>query len=163
MLTLDRAFPTATFLANYYAPIPRFWRARRGFFFAVFNSREYREKKAAPAGEPHPKELLPDPLGVNPALADGSGYAIDGQHVSRDAVIHMMVLGIAHHGLEGLDHDVLQLFVDHRLLPKVPLAVLHPLEVRSRHAAGIGQDVGHDEHVLVGKDIVGCGCRRAVR
>src|SRR5271169_5091618 len=68
-----------------------------------------------------------------------------------------MGLGVAHHVLKRRDHDVLQLLVDDRFLPEVSLAVLHPLEVGGGDAAGVGQNVGHDEHVLVGEDVVGRG------
>jgi|SRR5580704_6103804 hypothetical protein len=44
--------------------------------------------------------------GVNPALPDGVGHAIDGQHVGRDAVVHVMGLGVAHHILKRRHHDV---------------------------------------------------------
>ena len=54
-------------------------------------------------------------------------------------------------------HDVLELLVDHRLLPEVALSVLHPLEVGSGHAAGIAQNVGNYEYSLVRQDVVG-GC-----
>src|ERR1039458_7662767 len=36
-------------------------------------------------------------LSVNSALADGVGHTIDGQHVCRDAVIHLVRLGVADH------------------------------------------------------------------
>ena len=34
------------------------------------------------------------------------------------------------------------MIVDHRFFPEVALAILHPLEVGSGDAAGVGQDVG---------------------
>ena len=55
-----------------------------------------------------------------------------------------------------------KLLVDHRFLPEVALAVLHPLEVGGGDAAGVGQNVGHDEDVLVGEDVVGGGGGGAV-
>src|SRR5579864_3400105 len=100
------------------------------------------------------------PLGVNAALADGVGDAINSQHISGNAVIDVVGLGVLHHRLEGLAHDVLQLLVDHGLLPEVALAVLHPLEVRGGDAAGVGQNVGHNENALVGENVV---CRRGGR
>jgi hypothetical protein len=52
-------------------------------------------------------------LRVNPPLTDGVCHAVNGQHVSRDPVVHAMSLGIADHILEGGDHNGLQLFVHH--------------------------------------------------
>ena len=73
-----------------------------------------------------------------------------------------MLLSEANHRFERFDHDVFQLFVDHRLLPEVALAVLHPLEVGSGDAARVGQDVGHHENVLVGEDFVRYRRSRAI-
>jgi hypothetical protein len=39
-------------------------------------------------------------LGVNPALTDGERHPVDGQHVGRDAVVHLMRPGVVHHGFE---------------------------------------------------------------
>ena len=36
-------------------------------------------------------------LSVDAALPDGERHAIDGQHVSRDAVVHVVGLGVTHH------------------------------------------------------------------
>src|SRR5690349_2972873 len=99
-------------------------------------------------------------LGVNAALADGVGHAINSQHISGNAVIDGVGLGVFHHRLERLAHDVLQLLVDHGLLPEVSLAVLHPFEVGGGDAAGVGQNVGHNENALVGENVV---CRRGGR
>ena len=63
---------------------------------------------------------------------------------------------------ERLDHDVLEPLVDLALAPEEARAVLHPLEVGHRHAAGVGQDVRHDEDVLRVQDLVGALRRRAV-
>ena len=40
-------------------------------------------------------------LGVDSALADGVGHAVDGQHVGGDAVVDAVGLGVAHHIVEG--------------------------------------------------------------
>ena len=50
---------------------------------------------------------------------------------------------------EGLDHDVLEPLVDLALAPEEAGAVLHPLEVGHGHAAGVGEDVGHDQDALL--------------
>src|SRR5581483_5457698 len=84
------------------------------------------------------------------------------QHVSRDAVVHVVGLGVAHHVLEGRAHDVLQLLVYHRLLPEVALPVLDPLEVAGGHAPGIGQNVGNNKDALLRQDLVGGSGSRTV-
>ena len=53
---------------------------------------------------------------------------------------------IVEHLAERLDHDLLELGVDDRLAPVVAVEVLDPLEVADRHAAGVAQDVGDQEH-----------------
>ena len=57
---------------------------------------------------------------------------------------------------------VFQLLVDDGFLPEVALAVLHPLKVAGGYAAGVGQNVGHDEDALLGQDLVGHGGGGAV-
>src|SRR5208337_1001549 len=55
----------------------------------------------APEWEPLPHRFnSAEKSGVDPALPDGIGYTVDGQHVSRNAVINMMGLGITDHVLE---------------------------------------------------------------
>ena len=78
---------------------------------------------------------------------------------ARNTIVYLVRLGITDHVLERRHHDVFQLFVDHRLFPEVALPVLHPLEIRCGDAAGIGQNVGHYEDMLVAKDVIG-GRRR---
>src|SRR5438874_2400145 len=56
------------------------------------------------------------------------------------------------HGIEALAHDVGEPVVDGVLRPEVPAAVLHPLEVRHRDAAGVREDVRNDEHALLVKN-----------
>src|SRR4029077_18090409 len=100
----------------------------------------------------------PHGLGVDAALADGIGDAIDGQHISRDAIVDAVSLGEADHVLESALHDVLELLVDYRFFPEISLAVLHPLEIRRGDATRVAQDVGNHEHAFVGQNIVsGCG------
>src|SRR4051812_6789156 len=84
-------------------------------------------------------------LCVNSALFDGEGNTIDRQHVSSNPVIHPMGISVLDNGVERIHQDVLKLLVDDGLFPEVSLAVLHPLEVRSGHAACIGEDVRNDE------------------
>ena len=49
--------------------------------------------------------------GVNAALANCVGYAIDGQHVRRDAVVHVVRFGVADDVFERRAHDVIKLLV----------------------------------------------------
>src|SRR4029077_11083528 len=90
----------------------------------------------------------------NPTLANGVGDAIDGQHISCDAIVDAMSLREADHILERALHDVLELFVDHGFLPEISLAVLYPLEIRSGHAASIAENVRNHEDALVRQNIV---------
>src|SRR5205807_6171331 len=96
-------------------------------------------------------------LGVNAALANGIGHAVNCQHVSRNAVVDAVSFRITDNVFESGPHDVLELLVNHRLLPEVALSVLHPLEVGSGHAAGIAQNVGNYEYSLVCQNVIG-GC-----
>src|SRR5580700_10196101 len=74
-------------------------------------------------------------LRINPALTDGVGHAINRQHIGRDAIVYQVGLGKSDNIPEGLYHDRFQLFVDHRFLPEIALAVLHPLKIGGGHAA----------------------------
>src|SRR5208282_6308776 len=49
--------------------------------------------------------------GVNSALADRIGHAIDGQHVGCDAIVHLVGLGVADDVPEGRNHDFFQLLI----------------------------------------------------
>ncbi len=96
-------------------------------------------------------------LCVDAALLDGERHAVDGQHVGGDAVVDVVGLGVADHVVEAVAQDGLQLLVDDGFFPEIALAVLYPLEVAGGDAAGVGQNVGHDEDALVGQDLVGNG------
>ena len=101
-------------------------------------------------------------LRVDAALLDGEGDAVDGEHVGGDAVVDVVGLGVADHVVEAVAQDGFELLVDDGFFPEVALAVLHPLEVAGGDAAGVGQDVGHDEDALFGEDLVGDGGGGAV-
>src|SRR5215469_5237449 len=120
--------------------------------------------------------LVPDPnsrkrdlasifssLGVNTPLANGVGHTIDRKHVSCDAIVNVMSFGVTDDVVERRLHNGLELLVDHGFLPEVSLTVLHPLEVGSCDAAGVGQNVRNHEYALLGQHVVGSGGRRAVR
>src|ERR1700683_1928744 len=95
------------------------------------------------------------PSGVNAALADGVGHAINGQHIGCDAIVDLVRLGVANYIAEGRNHDLFKLLVHHGLFPEIALAILHPLEVRSGDAASVSQNVRDNEHAFIGQDIVG--------
>src|SRR5438046_140609 len=91
---------------------------------------------------PSPSEIG---SGINSPLPNGVRYAVDGQHVSGDAVVHVVRLRVAHYIIEGADHDVCELFVHDRLFPEIPLPILHPFEIVSYDASVIAEDAWHDE------------------
>src|SRR5215472_5191954 len=102
-------------------------------------------------------------LGVNAAQPERRGYAIDRQHVSRDAVIDLVQFRVAHHFVEGILHNVHQAVVHLALPPEESLAVLHPLEITHGHAAGVAQNVGYREDPFRIDDRIGLPGGRAVR
>src|SRR5579862_1828245 len=79
-------------------------------------------------------------LCVNSALANRVSDTIDRQHISRNAVVHMVRFRVTNHVIEGCNHDRFQLLIHERFFPEIALPVLHPFEVGSRHATGIAQD-----------------------
>src|SRR5579885_348965 len=89
------------------------------------------------------------PLGVDPPQLDRVDHPVQGHHVGRDAVVHVVGFGVVDHSIEGFDHNLLQPLVDRVLIPEEALAVLHPLEIGDRDAAGIGQNIGNDEDTLL--------------
>src|SRR6185437_14261781 len=68
-------------------------------------------------------------LRVDSPLFDGISHAIDGQHVRRNTIVYVVQLRIMDNILKGVDHNVFQLLIDHRLFPEIALPVLDPLEV----------------------------------
>src|SRR5271165_1307711 len=75
MLSLDWAFPTATFLAKYYAPIPGVGGRSAELFLRFLRRRIFRNKKRLPLRSRIQPTYLSDPLGVNPTLPDGERHA----------------------------------------------------------------------------------------
>src|SRR5579862_2570468 len=102
-------------------------------------------------------------LRVNSTLANRVGHAVNREHVSGNSVVDFVSLGVTHHVVKRRLHDGLELLVHDRLFPEVSLAILHPLEVRSGYAAGIGENVGNNEDAFVGEHIVRRGSGRPVR
>src|SRR5213080_1285196 len=94
-------------------------------------------------------------LGINSPLPNGVRYAVDGQHVSGDAVVHVVRLRVAHYIIEGADHDVCELFVHDRLFPEIALPILYPFEIGGCDASGIAEDVWNNEDFIVGQNVIG--------
>src|SRR5579864_3003895 len=101
-------------------------------------------------------------LGVDPALPDCVRHAINRQHVGGDAVVHAMGLGIANDIVERRFHDGFELLVHDRLFPEIALPVLHPLEVGSGDAAGVGENVGNYKHAFLAENVIGGGRGRPI-
>ena len=66
------------------------------------------------------------------------------------------------HRLKRLHHDAFQLAVDLVFVPEELCQVLHPLEIRHRDAAGVGQNVGQHQHIIFVKNGVSAGRGRPV-
>ena len=88
--------------------------------------------------------------------------AVDREHVGCDAVIDAMGDGVLQDVVEAVDHDAIEALVDFFLGPEVAHAVLDPLEVAGGDAARVSEDVGDDEDVLAGENVVGDGGGGAV-
>ena len=63
-----------------------------------------------------------------------------------------MLFGVTDHVIEAVDHNFLETLVDQLLIPKVPLAVLHPLEIGNGDSAGVGENIRNDENLLFGQN-----------
>ena len=56
----------------------------------------------------------------------------------------------------------LEALVDLVFFPEVRLQILHPLEIRYRDAAGIGENIGQHHDAALEQDVVGFRKRRPV-
>src|SRR5208337_1606713 len=102
------------------------------------------------------------PSRINSAQFEAEGDAVDGHHVSGDAVVDVVLFSVIHHIVECGNHDGFQALIHHGFLPKVSLPVLHPLEIGHRHATGIRQNIGDDEDAAVKQNIIRRGSSRTV-
>src|ERR1700722_3293403 len=100
-------------------------------------------------------DFIKNSLSVDSPLANGVGDSVDSQHIGRDTIVHTVGLSITDDVAEGGNHNLLQLLVDHGLFPEIALAVLHPFEVGSCNAPGVGQNVLDHKHSLLGQGIIG--------
>ena len=86
---------------------------------------------------------------VNTAQFQCAGHAIDRHNICSDTIIHPVGFCVKHNLIETLFHHVLQAFIHFAFAPEKALAILHPLEVADRDAAGIAENVRDDEDSLL--------------
>src|SRR3989337_3285926 len=84
------------------------------------------------------------PSRVDPQDHDRLRHPLDGADQGGRSELHALVPRGGPDLAEGPHHEPLQPLVDLLLAPAERLEVLEPFEVRDHHAAGAGQDVGHD-------------------
>src|SRR5262249_54988206 len=101
--------------------------------------------------------------GVNSSLFDGVRYAVNRQHIRRDAVVYIVIFCITDYIVERAHHDIFELLVDHGLLPEVALAALHPLKIRSCDTAGVAEDVWDNKDMFFSEHVIGSRCRGPIR
>src|SRR5207248_445690 len=87
-------------------------------------------------------------LGINAAQFQHRSHSVDRQHVRRDAVVDLVRLGVPHHFIERILHEIQQPLVHFALPPEESLPVLHPFEIAHRYAAGIPQNIRYGEDTL---------------
>ena len=104
----------------------------------------------------------PRPLGVQAALLARDQDPLAGDRERRGAQADLVAVGGVPDLLQRVDHDLVEADVDLVLAPEEAREVLHPLEVADGHAAGVADDVGHDQDAALAEDVVGLGQRRAV-
>ena len=66
-----------------------------------------------------------------------------------------MGFGIAHDLVEGVVHDVPEVFVHFALAPEEALAVLHPFEIAHGDAAGVAKNIRDGEDALALDEVIG--------
>src|SRR5216684_5852114 len=101
-------------------------------------------------------------LGINSAELEGAGDAVDGQHISRNAVVDFVLFRKADHFIKGIVHDVEEALVHFALAPEEALAVLDPFEIADGNAAGVAENVRHCEDTLAIDDRVRLPCGGAI-
>src|SRR5216684_2172012 len=93
-------------------------------------------------------------LGINSAELEGAGDAVDGQHISRNAVVDFVHFRKADHFIEGIVHDVEEALVHFALAPEEALAVLDPFEIADGNAARVAENVRYGKDSLAIDDRV---------
>src|SRR6266568_8270495 len=105
----------------------------------------------------------PPASGIEASLPRRARDARHGLHVRGHPHVELLLqLGLQDLAKRARD-DRLQLLIHLVLRPEEGLQVLHPLEVRDRHPAGVGEDVWDEEDVALAKDRVSLWRGRAVR
>src|SRR5690348_15962766 len=92
---------------------------------------------------------------VNTTQLERGGDAVDSQHVGGNAIVDVVFLAVMDHVIERCDLDVLESFVHHAFGPEISLPVLHPFKVGDGDAAGVHQNVRHDEYAAVEQNMIG--------
>ena len=120
------------------------------------------KKSVAPSRQATPKKssdvdsFTRTASGEDAAAALGFGVTLDAAHQRRRAQVDAFALRDARAPRGRRAASALIRRVVHLLLgPEELLEALHPLEVGDRHAAGVGEDVGHDEDAALVEDRVG--------
>src|SRR5262249_34152116 len=115
--------------------------------FSESRRKKHHLMNSIPEGEPRSGEHSPSALGFL--------HAVDPADQRGGAQIALLGAREREHVAERALHEVDQTRVDLLLAPEELLEPLHPLEVGDRHAAGVGEDVGHDEDAALVEDRVG--------
>src|SRR2546423_9451326 len=97
------------------------------------------------------------------AYARRLGDPSDGEDVSARAHVNPEALGGRVDAGEGAAHSLFERVADAVFRPEVAVLILHPLVVADGDAAGVGEDVGHEEDAAVEEEAVGVGRDGAVR
>src|SRR4029077_14849560 len=101
-------------------------------------------------------------LWIDPSNRRCVGYALHRERVRGETHVDALVDRGVEDLVEGPRDEGGQLGVDRLLFPEEGLQVLHPLEVRDNHSAGVGDDVRDDEDPAVVQDGVRLGSDRGV-
>src|SRR5438309_485696 len=118
-----------------------------------------RDSRHTPPGVPRPARGPPqrrdNASGIHPTQPVHRRHATHRDDVGGDAGVHLVLLRRCRDLVEGAHHDALEPTVHSVFVPEIAAAVLHPLEVAHRHAAGVREDVGNDENTLPFEDLIG--------
>jgi hypothetical protein len=100
--------------------------------------------------------------GIQAALLACGQHPLAGNDEGRRAQRDIAFIGHRPDLIEGADHDVFEAAVDLLFAPEKAGEVLHPLEIRHRDAAGIGQHIRHHQDAALTQNIVGGRRGRAI-
>src|SRR5437870_12360011 len=100
--------------------------------------------------------------GVEAAQAPRLDDPVDRQDVGAGACVDFELFLRRPHGVKCSDHLFFEPLVHFGFPPEVAVAILNPLEIRDDHAAGVSQDVRHEQHTPTTQDYVGIWCGRPI-